>query len=354
MSQAIKQNLIFPRNISLGITSRCNFDCRHCYVKELTGLGPDMSTQEVFSIIDQIARMRLVGVAVFGGEPLMHPDFKKIIQYIRKRQLYFVLSTNATLIDKGMASWLKDQQIRIASVSLDGCSPDSMDALRGKGSFRQALRGIKALRSEDITLRLSVVVNRFNYLELRDIAYLGKELGSEVVSFNRIFFAGKAAEAKDLSLSPKEERLVIDQIGKLRQEFGDGFLDLSSKYLWESRLLADIDRYKVSQDRLFVPSCSAGRFKCAIRSDGWVTPCQNLWEVKCGSLKEKSLKDIWQNSEVMNSFRRPLVIDLNQIPECKNCKYQYLCFVGHRCYPYNYPGGIKNRSLYCWLRDEKE
>ena len=342
-----------PGNICFGITSRCNLNCKHCLNRGLPNHEPDMTTEELLSVIDQMAEGGTRSVSLFGGEPLCHPEFKRIVEYLNKCNISLSLNTNGTLIDPETARWLKEHKISGTVVSFDGSRASIMDRIRGEGAFGKSLRGIEALRNEGIRVLLSVTLNRLNFKDVREMALLGKKIGGSTIRFNHVFFGGNAAcFARDLYLSPQEERQAIEAVWQAKEEFGD-FINPTSSYLCQKKKMERVKDYKPAEDKITIPPCGAATGKCTIRPDGWVVPCEIIWEVKCGNLKEKTLQEIWQDSEVMNSFRRPLEIDLNDIPECKNCKYQYLCFIGHRCYPYYYPGGIHNRSLYCWLREEK-
>jgi radical SAM protein with 4Fe4S-binding SPASM domain len=340
-------------SICFGITSRCNFSCKHCLNRSLPAHDPDLTTEELIRVIDQMIEMGVKGLSLFGGEPLMHPDFKKIVEYLNKSAIGISLNTNAALIDREMARWLKEHKMNGTVVSFDGSSAQIMDAIRGKGAFEAALKGIEALRSEGLGVLLSVTLNKINYQDVRKMVLLGKKINGNSIRFNHVFFGGNAAcYLEEIYLSPQEEKEAIEAVWQVKEEFG-AFINASSSYLCQKEKLENIHKHIPAKDKIIVHSCGAARGKFAIRPDGWVVPCEIIWEVKCGNLREKSLKEIWDNSEVMNSFRMPLEVDLGEIPECKGCQYQYLCFHGHRCYPYHYPGGIKNRALYCWLKKEK-
>ena len=340
-------------NICFGITSRCNLSCKHCLNRNLPAGESDMTTEKIFQVIDQLVECGVRGLSLFGGEPLCHPDFKKIVEYLNQRNIGISLNTNATLIDAGMARWLKEHKISGAVASFDGSCPEVMDAIRGEGVFEKALKGIAALRAEDRNVLLSVTLNKINFRDVREMVTLGKKIDGNSIRFNHVFFSGNAScFLEEIYLSPEEEREAVAAVWQAKEEFGN-FIDPSSSYLCQKEKLEAVKKYKPVNDKLVIPSCGAAQGKCAIRPDGWVVPCEILWEVKCGNLKEKSLKEIWYDSEVMNSFRRPLEVNLDELPECKGCQCQYLCFLGHRCYPYYYPGGIKNRALYCWLKKEK-
>ncbi|MCX5667870.1 MAG: PqqD family peptide modification chaperone [Candidatus Omnitrophica bacterium] len=341
---------LVPASVCFGITSKCNLNCRHCLNRDLPGSGPDMDIRELTGVIGQMGEGGTKNLSLFGGEPLCHPDFKQIVEEINKYPINISLNTNASLIDSPAARWLKAHKISGAVVSFDGSSAAIMDGMRGKGSFEKCLAGVGAMRSEGMSILLSVTLTKLNYEDVRAMALLGRKAGGSAIRFNHVFFGGNAAcFAKELYLSPEEEDRAIGAVWRLREEFGD-FVDSDSSYLSQKEKLERVKSYKPERDRIVVWPCGAANGKCAIRPDGWVTPCEIMWDVKCGNLKNDTLSDIWRFSEVMNQFRKPLEIDLKDMPECKGCSYQYLCFIGHRCYPYYNPGGLANKGLYCRLK----
>ena len=350
----------FPRSICFGITSRCNLQCKHCLNRNppqkhrragIPAEEPDMTTEQLLGVIDEIGGGGVKNVSLFGGEPLCHPDFKRIVLQINKYPVSISLNTNATLIDDATAAWLKGHRVNGAVVSFDGSTADIMERTRGEGVFEKCLRGIGALRGADISVLLSVTITKINYQDIRAMVLAGKKIGGSSIRFNHVFFGGNAAcFVKELYLSPDEEREAIEAVWRAHGEFG-AFIYSDSSYLCQKKKLEKVKFYRPSHDTISIPPCGAAMSKCAIRPDGWITPCEIMWDVKCGNVKEKKLADIWRDSEVMMSLRKPLELHLDEIPQCKGCAYQYVCFIGHRCYPYHYPGGLQNRDLYCWKKN---
>lgn len=342
-----------PLNVCLSITSRCNLDCKHCINRNLSASESDLTTQELFKVIDQLGQAKVFNISIFGGEPLTHPDFFQIVDYLNKYPFSLSLNTNATLIDRSVARQLKEHNIKRSVVSFDGSNEQVMDNVRGEGSFKKNIRGIEALVTEGLDVLLSVTVTKLNYKDIRQMVLLGKKLNARAIRFNFVFVGGNAiCFIKEIYLSPKEELEIIEEVCRLKKEFPD-FVSGDSAYLFQKNKLEEMKTYTPSTDKISIPFCGAATSKCNIRADGWVTPCELIWEAKCGNLKEQNFTDIWQNSKMMQEIREPLELDLNEIPECKGCQYQYICFIGHRCYPYYYPGGIKDKSLYCWLDKNK-
>jgi SynChlorMet cassette radical SAM/SPASM protein ScmE len=343
------RTLTAPVSICFGITNRCNLNCRHCLAAS-TRRNDDLSTKELLRIIKEIGELKVLNLSISGGEPLLRNDFFILLDALSNFNIKITLNTNGTLITSPMAKRLASSRIKRFIVSLDGSNSDVHDSYRGKGSFIKAVNGIKFLLEKKCSVVISTTVTRKNFKDVGNIVSLGQKLGAGSVRFNDVTYVGNAAcFNKELIMTPKEKFELLDNMIKLKAEFGEfvrgtlfEIIDIMQKMKTKPR----------EQFPLKVTSCGAATLKCAIRPDGFVTPCEIIWDVKAGNLREKSLEDIWHHSEVLNAFRQPLEIKEEQIPECKGCKYLQLCYKGHRCQPYYNPGKqFKHKELYCWRED---
>lgn len=104
------------------VTRACNFRCPNCYRgvdrkdhrhthKPLEGI------KEEIIELENIRNCETISLA--GGEPLLHPDFLKIIRFIKKRSLYSLLFTNGSLLDERMIRELKAVGITGIIVHID-------------------------------------------------------------------------------------------------------------------------------------------------------------------------------------------------------------------------------------------
>ena len=54
---------------------RCNLTCKHCYtVSANTHFPGELSTEEVFTVMDDLKDYRVPVLILSGGEPLLRPD----------------------------------------------------------------------------------------------------------------------------------------------------------------------------------------------------------------------------------------------------------------------------------------
>ncbi|MDD5634927.1 MAG: SPASM domain-containing protein, partial [Candidatus Omnitrophica bacterium] len=86
-----------------------------------------------------------------------------------------------------------------------------------------------------------------------------------------------------------------------------------------------------------------------IRSDGKVVPCSAFWTLVCGDARKDSLRDIWRDSEVLNTIRGLADIRLDKCnKKCAKCDYLSYCNGGCRAAAYYSSGmdlkGIEERT----------
>jgi len=334
-----------PLDVCLGLTSKCNLSCQHC-INRNASPDLDLTTPELLKVIDQLGQAKVFNISLFGGEPLLQPDFFRIVERLGRYPIKVSLNTNAGLIDKPIAKKLFECRIKTFCVSFDGSKPEVMDKMRGQGAFAGCLKGIENLRKYPVGIVLSCTLTRYNIHDIKGMVVLAKSLGVNSMRFNHIFYGGNAACFKDkVMVSPKEELVAITELTNLQREFGSF---ITGSYLQQKDKFKKLKSFNPSKDKVTVPPCGAAMQRCNIRPDGKVTPCEVIWEVVAGDLRKQSFLEIWRNSPIMNEFRRAHTVDLKDRPGCQECRCQYLCFVGHRCSPYYYPDGLEDKSLYCW------
>ncbi len=113
-------------------TAACNLECIHCrrldVMKELA--KDDLSTEEAFSFIDDLATLGSPILVLSGGEPLYRPDIFEIGRHARSRGLKLALATNGTLVDEPLARQIVGAGVQRVSISFDGADAMTHDEFR--------------------------------------------------------------------------------------------------------------------------------------------------------------------------------------------------------------------------------
>ena len=84
------------------LVRRCNLACKHCYsISADTDFPGELTTEEVFTVMDDLKAFRVPVLILSGGEPLLRPDIFTIAQRAKALKFYVALSSNGTLITQG-------------------------------------------------------------------------------------------------------------------------------------------------------------------------------------------------------------------------------------------------------------
>ena len=103
-----------PRLIFWETTAGCNLECIHCRRMTVADqlLPQDLTTEESYDLIDQIAAFARPIFVLSGGEPLFRPDIYDIARHASDAGLIVALATNGTLIDAEVARQIKASGVR--------------------------------------------------------------------------------------------------------------------------------------------------------------------------------------------------------------------------------------------------
>src|SRR5690554_7849599 len=87
----------FPGHLSAVVfTAGCNFNCFYCHNRSL--IQPEQQDLDLQSVLSFLYKRRglLEGVAVSGGEPLLHSDLNDFIKEIKQMDYAVKLDTNGS------------------------------------------------------------------------------------------------------------------------------------------------------------------------------------------------------------------------------------------------------------------
>ncbi len=276
-----------PLSGSIALTDRCNWDCVHCYVgpHRETDRGKadeELSTQEVFSCLDQVADAGCLSLLLTGGEPLLRKDFPAIYERAKTHGMLVTVFTNGTLIDDDILDLFEDLPPHAVEVTVYGSSASTHDSItRTPGSFDRCLAGVERLRENRIRLKLKTILMTLNSHDWPGIQELARSRGLDFRSDPAIFptFGGDR--------SPLELRVSADTAVAFDFNERDRAEDWARYF---SR--ADGDS---STDSLY--TCGAGQRTFHIDSTGKLRPCLMVRNEKYSSdLKGSSFQSGWFGS----------------------------------------------------------
>jgi MoaA/NifB/PqqE/SkfB family radical SAM enzyme len=188
-------------------TKACNLSCRHCRAVPQRSLGPmELTTRRALDLIDDIARVARPVMVLSGGEPLFRPDLFDIGEYGVESGFRMALATNGTLVTERVAARIADAGFSRVAISLDGALADTHDRFRGlPGSHALALRGLRNLRDEGVSIQINSTIARHNVAELPHLLDLALSIGADALHLFMLVPVGCGLEIAPTEMLPADE-----------------------------------------------------------------------------------------------------------------------------------------------------
>ncbi len=181
-----------PVRLYVTVTERCNLRCAHCITdapeKTRSGSARTMQPWLVDALREPFAAADYVGF-VHGGEAILAPIFPEVLAAIQKGRANRPGRTDVHLLSNGMGldearfDAICDLGLTSLSISLDGASARTNDAIRIAGRFSTIVTNIermverRAARGIDVRIGISTVVTASNVDELPALGSLVASLG---------------------------------------------------------------------------------------------------------------------------------------------------------------------------------
>jgi radical SAM protein with 4Fe4S-binding SPASM domain len=187
------------RYLELQLTDRCNLRCKHCYLGETK--KTDLPLSEALSALEEFEKIQGLRVLFSGGEPLLYPEISVLAKQLSRFAVRKVLLTNGTLLrQENLSAWSCFDEIQF---SLDGLK-EGHETLRGPGTFRQTLQGIKAAQAQRIPVSIATMVHRGNVSELEKMERWIAREGFVEWNIDVPCRTGRLCEHDDLVVPPHE------------------------------------------------------------------------------------------------------------------------------------------------------
>jgi AdoMet-dependent heme synthase len=357
-------------------TKACNLTCQHCRAVPQRRLGPtELTTSRAFDLIDEIARVAKPVFVLSGGEPLFRPDLFDIAAYGVETGFRMALATNGTLVDERIAAKIADSGVSRVAISLDGADPATHDRFRGQpGAHGLALRGLRNLRAEGVSVQINSTIARHNVTELPAILDLALAIGADALHLFMLVPVGCGLELAPTAMLPADEyeRVLrwLDEQSKdcpidLKATCAPHYYRIRAQRIEEERSRGDLTstfiaagtRAKAAPRMLgggvhgqhlsaMTRGCLAGTSVCFVSNEGAVYPCGYL-PVSAGDTRVTPFKDIWAESPVFRQLRNPEAYG----GKCGECRFEAICG-GCRARAYAATGSFLAEEPFCSYRPE--
>ena len=340
---------------------RCNLTCKHCYsISADTDFPGELSTDEVFAVMDDLKAFRVPVLILSGGEPLLRPDIFEISHRAKAMGFYVGLSSNGTLIDEHNIDAIAAAEYDYVGISLDGIGA-THDAFRRKeGAFDASMRGIRLCRDRDLKVGVRFTMTLDNAHQLPDLLRLVEDEGIDKFYLSHLNYAGRGNKNRGDDAAFETTRRAMDLLFETcwnhvregsEKEFVTGNNDADGVYLlhWvEARFphLVDHMRAKLAQ----WGGNSSGVNVANIDNLGNVHPDTFWWHYDLGNVRKRPFSEIWPDTS------DPIMAGLKRRPRplkgrCGACAYLDICGGNTRVRALQLTGDPWQEDPACYLTD---
>ena len=342
---------------------RCNLTCKHCYaVSTDTDFKGELSTDEVFTVMDDLKGFRVPVLILSGGEPLMRPDIFDISHRAKEMGFYVALSSNGTLIDESNIEKIAEVGYDYVGISVDGLKETHDKFRRKEGAFEATMNGIRMCRDRGIKVGLRFTLTADNRQDLPPLLELMEEERIDKFYLSHLNYAGRGNKNRRDDAHHRMTREAMDllfdtcwaqiQRGQA-MEFVTGNNDADGPYLlqWAARNVPD--QLESLRQRLENWGGNASGVNVAnIDNRGHVHPDTMWWHHDLGSVRERPFSTIWQDTS------DELMAGLKQSPRpvsgrCAQCAHLAVCNGNTRTRAHQLTGDYWSEDPGCYLTDEE-
>lgn len=284
-----------PFCLTTELTYRCPLQCPYCSNPvEMAKRNNELSTQEWVRVFTEARKLGAVQLGLTGGEPLLREDLEELVKEATQLGFYTNLITSGVGLTEKRLRVLKDNGLKAVQVSFQAENEELNNFISGLNSFKHKMRSIKRVKDFDLPLTLNVVLHRFNIEQMKEILDLCISLNPDYIELANAQYYGFALKNRTQLLPTNEQIFKAKKVS----------LEYQKKYQEKPRIFYVIPDYIEGKPK----PCMTGWGKTyiCVAPDGVATPCLSariLPDLKFPNVKETSVSDIWNDSEIFNKYR---------------------------------------------------
>ncbi len=340
---------------------RCNLNCKHCYSLSTDVDFPgELSTDEVFEVMDDLKGFGVPVLILSGGEPLLRRDIFEISRRAKAEGFYVGLSTNGALIDEAMSERIADVGYDYVGVSLDGIGEVHDRFRRHDGAYAASLAGIRHCKARGVKVGLRFTMTERNVASLPGLLDLLDTENIDKFYLSHLVYAGRGNRYRDDDAIHATTRQAMDLVFErcrdyaergAGKEFVTGNNDADGVYFlnWVRRNFPGKAEHMRAKLAAWGGNAS-GVNVANIDNLGNVHPDTFWWHYTLGNVKERRFSDIWTDTS------DPIMAGLKKRPRavggrCGRCGFFDVCGGNTRVRALQMSGDPWAEDPACYLTD---
>ena len=316
-----------PVSIVWEITLACDLACQHCGSRAGRRRRDELSTAEALDLVGQMAELGARDVGLIGGEAYLRKDWLEIVAAVRAAGMECGLQSGGRNLNEERLAKAAAAGLQGVGLSIDGLR-EVHDELRGvPGSYELALAALRRVAAHGMVATVNSQINALTMPQLRELMDVIIDAGATSWQVAITVAMGNAADHPELLLQPWQMLELMPLLAELSLEARERGL-----FIYPANNIGYFGPYESTirnavEDEIHWRGCTAGDTIIGIEADGTIKSCPGLPSPYAGgNIRDRRLKDIWENSEPMAFTRRRTVDDLWGF--CRTCYYAEVCMGG--------------------------
>ncbi|WP_262497688.1 radical SAM protein [Olleya sp. Bg11-27] len=347
-------------NIVVKIASRCNINCKYCYMynhedlsylKQPKFISEEVTTQFIDRLIENSRAndINQYSICLHGGEPMLMGK-KRIKQFIshfdrlkeEEIAVQFSMQTNGILIDDEWCDLFKELNISVG-ISLDG--PKEVNDIyrvdhNEKGTFDRVIDGINIMRKNKLPTGTLSVMNLH-----ADPTEMYNHFINMKISFVDILFMDLTYDNFDRFVTPNIKHSMSDWYMQLFDLWFHNKEHTYFKFRLFDDFIGNILGGNTSAD--FVGT--ADKSILVLETNGDLEPvdslkiCGDSFTKRDYNVSKNKLSDLNNNDLILLYHKSGTFLP----KKCLACPVKELCGGGYLTHRYSAKNGFNNPSVYC-------
>lgn len=301
--------------VNVFLTMQCNLHCAFCSSNSHFGRKEYIPLHQLEKLAEQVKKIYSLkfnappGIRFTGGEPFIYKNILDAIDLFSFAPEIHI-TTNSTLVDQQMINELKKRGVKL----ILSVYPDLPN-----GKIRNSA-GLERLLGSDLDCSPTLVVTKSKLQYIPSVFEKLEKWGAKILLINGLNPGGddESLQVDDM-LSPSEEEQL--------KEFIISKQNSSIQIFYNPPPVLTLT---LEDDK--VPACICAVGHLSVQTDGTITPCNTLTDVKVGNVKD-GLKKSYR-SATFKFLRELQNLTQNDLAPCFDCEFRKECNSGSRVHAY--------------------
>lgn len=289
-----------------------------------------MPLKDVKKIFETLSENGVTVLEISGGEPMIHPNIKEILEEAFKYFNWVAIISNGVYFPKNILPVLKDNRKKFGGIqiSIDGSNEEVSEKMRQvKNTFSKTMDTIKYLKENDFLVRVVIVLTEDNVEDIENTCNLMRKEGIKHfgISISEEWGRGKNIENESNILGKSYKSYFKAKYGDLLRNINEKYRDI----VFNDKVLKNVN---ISE----IKNCGAGWQTIAVTPNGDVEICAPA-KIKIGNIFSQDYKDIFSSKLVQKlskvdfkEGREKFCLYCEDVSDCAMCYSKMLMVNEHR------------------------